>query len=456
MGSDLISIIETVCKEKGISKEAVIDAINSSVLSAAHKKLGADRDLEVRFDEKRGEIELYEYKEVVESVENPDLQVSLSDAKAVDSEAEAGDVLGFKIDPRAFEDFGRIAAQAAKQVMLQRVKDAERLMVYEEFKDRVGELINGIVRRFEHGNMVIDLGRAEASLPHTEQVSKESYRVGDRIRAYVIEVQKETKGSQIILSRKAPEFVRKLFETEVPEIAEGIVTIEGVARESGVRTKIAVSSKDTAVDPVGACVGMKGSRVQAVVQELRGEKIDIIAWTKDVASNICNALAPAGISRMIVDDDRKQALVVVPDDQLSLAIGKRGQNVRLAVQLTGWNLDLKGETEVQELSARAQKSLGEIPGIGGIISSKLYEEGFTSPEQLAKADPEVLVGVPGIAKAKAGKIIQAAREYLEKKKAAEKKSGSKPEAGATETKSGPEPEAGAAAQGTAPAPEENK
>jgi len=420
MGSDLIQMIDSLVKEKGISKEAVIEAITSSVLSAAHKKMGADRDLEVRFDEKRGEIELYEYKAVVETVELPDTQVSLKEAQVVDQEAEAGDVLGFKIDPKSFEEFGRIAAQAAKQVMMQRVKDAERLMIYEEFKDRVGELINGIVRRFEHGNMVIDLGRTEAALPHNEQVPKESYRVGDRIRAYVQSVQKESKGPQIILTRRNSEFVRKLFETEVPEIGEGIVTIETVAREPGVRTKIAVKSKDSDVDPVGACVGMKGSRVQAVVQELRGEKIDIIAWTKDVAANICNALAPAEITRMIVADEQKQALIVVPDDQLSLAIGKRGQNVRLAVQLTGWDLDIKGETEMKELSESAQKSLGEIPGIGGIISQKLYEEGFTSPEELAKADPEILMAIPGIAKAKAEKIIQAAREYLAQRKTLKK------------------------------------
>ncbi len=436
MGSELIQIIDSLVKEKGISKEAVIEAITSSVLSAAHKKLGADRDMEVRFDDKRGEIELYEYKEVVESVENPDSQVSLKDAQAVDQEAEPGDVLGFKIDPRSFEEFGRIAAQAAKQVMIQRVKDAERMMIYEEFKGRVGELINGIVRRFERGNMVIDLGRTEASLPHTEQVPRESYRVGDRVRAYVQEVQKELKGPQIILSRKNPEFVRKLFETEVPEIGEGIVTIEAVARESGVRTKIAVSSKDSDVDPVGACVGMKGSRVQAVVQELRGEKIDIIAWTKDMATNVCNALAPAGIVRMIVDDDRKQALIVVPDDQLSLAIGKRGQNVRLAVQLSGWNLDIKGETEMKELSENAQKSLGEIPGIGAIISQKLYEEGFTSSEELAKADPELLTGLPGIGKAKADRIIKAARDYLKTKKIRQ------PAEPAVEEKAAPEQEPG--------------
>jgi N utilization substance protein A len=399
-------------KEKGIKKEAVIDAIKSAVISAAKKKMGLERDLEVRFDEKRGEIELYEYKEVVEKVEDPEMQVSLDQASEIDTGAAVGDVLGFKIDPRSFGDFGRIAAQAAKQVIIQRVKDAERLVVYDEFKDRVGELISGVVRRFERGNMVIDLGKPESILPHTEQVPRESYRVGDRIRAYVIQVQKETKGPQIILSRKNAEFVRKLFETEVPEISEGIVKIEAIAREPGVRTKIAVSSKDSDVDPVGACVGMKGSRVQAVVQELRGEKIDIISWTKDIASNICNALAPAEISRMIIDDDQQSAQVVVPDDQLSLAIGKRGQNMRLAVQLTQWDIDIKSESEMKDLIENAQKSLGQIPGIGNIIAQKLYQEGFTTPEELAKADPELLMSLPRIGHVKAEKIIESAKEFV--------------------------------------------
>jgi len=413
MSSELAQIIDVLVKEKGITKEAVIEAIKQAVISAAKRKMGIDRDMEVRFDEKRGEIELYEYKEVVEEVTNVEAQVSLKEAQKVDPEAEVGDVLGFKIDQNKFPDFGRIAAQGAKQVIIQRVKDAERLMIYDEYKDRVGELISGIVRRFERGNMVIDLGRPESVLPHSEQVPRESYRVGDRIRAYVLNVQKETKGPQIILTRKNAEFVRKLFEIEVPEISEGIVKIEALAREPGVRTKIAVSSRDSDVDPVGACVGMKGSRVQAVVQELRGEKIDIIAWTKDIATNICNALAPAEISRMIIDDEQKNAQVVVPDDQLSLAIGKRGQNVRLAVQLTEWDIDIKSEKEMKELSENAHKSLGQIPGIGNIIAQKLYQEGFTTPEELAKADPELLMALPGIGKVKAEKIIQAAKDFLQ-------------------------------------------
>lgn len=415
MGSELDQIIDSVAKEKGISRTAVIEAIIRAVEKAAKKKLGPDRELDIKFNEKRGDIEIYAYKEVVEQVEDPETQVSLEQALAIDSGVKVGDTLGFRIDRKELEEFGRIAAQAAKQVMIQNVKDAERLMIYEEFKDRVGELISGIVRRFDRGDMIIDLGKTEACLRRQEQVPRESYRLGDRIRAYVLEVQKEVRGPQILLSRRTPKFVQKLFETEVPEISEGIVIIEGVAREPGVRTKIAVRSKDPDVDPVGACVGMKGARVQAVVSELRGEKIDIIPWTDDPAKNICNALAPAEITRMIIDDEEKHALVIVPDDQLSLAIGKRGQNVRLAVQLTDWEIDIKSESEMAELSEKIHKSLGEIPGIGPIISHKLYEEGFKSAEELAEADPESLMEVPGIGKARAERIIQSAREYLEQR-----------------------------------------
>ncbi len=410
MPSELIHIIDTVVKDKGISREAIVEALETAILTAARKKLGPDMELEVHFNEEIGEVELFEFKEVVEKVADPLTQISMEEGKKLDPEAEKGDSLGIKLDT---ESFGRIAAQTAKQVIIQKVRDAERLMIYEEYKDRVNELINGTVRRFERGNMVIDLGRAEAVLPHAEQVSRESYRVGDRVRAYVMAVHKETRGPQIILSRRAPEFVKKLFEMEVPEMNEGIVMIESVARDAGVRTKIAVRSMDADVDPVGACVGMKGSRVQAVVQELRGEKIDIIPWTKDIAANVCNALAPAEVSRMIIDDEQKLLMVIVADEQLSLAIGRKGQNVRLAVQLTGWNIDIKSESEMAELTRNAQSTLGKIPGIGGIIAEKLYLEGFTSPQDLARASVEDLTALPGIGKVRAEKLIQAVQEYIE-------------------------------------------
>ncbi len=412
MVSDLMHIIETVVKDKGISRDAIVEALETAILTAARKKLGPDRELEVSFNQDAGEVELFEFKEVVEDVTNPLKEISLEEGRALDPEAQTGDVLGIKIET---ESFGRIAAQTAKQVIIQKVRDAERLMIYDEYKDRVNELINGTVRRFERGNMVVDLGRAEAFIPHAEQVGRESYRVGDRIRAHVLAVHKEAKGPQIVLSRRAPEFVRKLFEMEVPEINEGIVEIVSVARDAGIRTKIAVRSLDTDVDPVGACVGMKGARVQAVVQELRGEKIDIISWSKDIATNVCNALAPAEVSRMIIDDEQNLVLVIVPDEQLSLAIGRKGQNVRLAVQLTGWNIDIKSESEMANLTKNAQETLGRIPGIGGIIAEKLYLEGFTSPEDLAEATPEDLTALPGIGRVKAEKLLAAVREYLENK-----------------------------------------
>jgi N utilization substance protein A len=407
MASELLYVIDSVVKDKGITREVIVEALEMAMLTAARKKLGANRELEAHFNMDMGEIELFEFKEVVEEVTEPLTQISLEDGRNLDSEAEIGDSLGLKLDT---ENFGRIAAQTAKQVIIQKVRDAERLMVYEEYKDRVGEIINGTVRRFEKGNMIIDLGRTEGILPHSEQVPRESYRAGDRIRSYVLQVHQESRGPQVVLSRRSPVFVKKIFAMEVPEIAEGIVTVESIAREPGVRTKIAVLSRDSGVDPVGACVGMKGSRVQAVVQELRGEKIDIIPWTRDIAGNVCNALAPAEVARMIIDDDQHMMLVIVPDDQLSLAIGRRGQNVRLAVQLTGWNIDIKGETEMKDLTKKAQDTLGKISGIGGVIAEKLYLEGFTTASDLAKADTEALTALPGIGKVKAEKIIQAAKE----------------------------------------------
>lgn len=411
IGTELLHVIDSVVKDKGISRPVLVEALESALLTAARKKLGSHRELEARFNEDLGEIELFEFKDVVEEIEDEYTQITFEEGRKLDPEAEIGDSLGVKIDT---DTFGRIAAQTAKQVIIQKVRDAERLMIYNEYKDRSGEIITGIVRRFEKGNMIIDLGRTEAILPRSEQVPRENYRVGDRVRAYIMQIHQESKGPQIVLSRRSPEFVTKLFEMEVPEINEGIVQIEAVARDAGVRTKIAVSSRDSDVDPVGACVGMKGSRVQAVVQELRGEKIDIIPWTMDIAKNVCNALAPAEVSRMIIDDEQKLVLVIVGDDQLSLAIGKKGQNVRLASQLTTWNIDIKSETEMDNLTRQARTTLGRIPGIGPVLAEKLYIEGFTSAYDLANADPEILAAIPGIGKVKSGKIIEAALKFFEK------------------------------------------
>ncbi len=408
-GADLVHVIDSVVKEKGISRDVLVEALESALLTAARKKLGSHRELEAHFNDDIGEIELFEFKDVVDDIEDEFTQITLEEGKTLDPDAEIGDSLGMKIDT---EDFGRIAAQTAKQVIIQKVRDAERLMIYNEYKDRVGEIITGIARRFERGNMIIDLGRTEAILPRSEQVARENYRVGDRVRAYILQVNQESRGPQVVLSRKSPEFVGKLFEMEVPEINEGIVNIEAVARDSGVRTKIAVSSRESDVDPVGACVGMKGSRVQAVVQELRGEKIDIIPWTRDIAKNVCNSLAPAEVSRMIIDDEQQMVLVIVGDDQLSLAIGKKGQNVRLASQLNDWDIDIKSETEMDNLTRQAQETLGQVPGIGPVLAEKLYLEGFTSAYDLSVADEEVLAAIPGIGVKKAVKIIASGKSFF--------------------------------------------
>lgn len=354
MGSELTRMIDQVCREKGLDREILINALEEAVKTAARKKYGPEYDVEVSYNEELGEIEVFEFKEVVEEVTSERLQISLEEGRDLDPEVELGDSLGVKMDP---DTFGRIAAQAAKQVVMQRLKEAERNIVYDDYKDRRGEIINGIVQRFDRGSIIVNLGRTEGELPLKEQIPREMYRQGDRIRAYILDIKQFSRGPQIILSRTHPNFVSALFENEVPEIAEGIVQIVQVAREPGSRSKIAVLSRDADVDPVGACVGMKGRRVQAVVQELRGEKIDIVPWHPDAAKFICNALAPAEITRVIVDEENHAMEVVVPDDQLSLAIGKRGQNVRLASKLTGWRLDVIGETAYNEVLKKSYEEM---------------------------------------------------------------------------------------------------
>ncbi len=339
-------IIDQVVKDKGIDRQVLVEALEAAVLSAANKKYRNTRDLEAHYNDELGQVELFEFVTVVEEVEDSYREIDLEEARTdFDPEAEVGDSLGMPLDAG---DFSRIAAQTAKQVIIQKVREAEREGIFNEFKDRLGEVVNGIVRRYERGDLIVDLGRAEALLPHREQIPRENYRQGDRVRAFIAEVKMSTKGPQIILSRTHPGLVATLFYSEVPEIAEGIVEIKGVAREPGSRAKIAVVSHDPDVDPVGACVGMRGSRVQNVVSELRGEKIDIIPWTPDVARFACLALAPAEVTRVYIDKDEEAMEVIVPDDQLSLAIGKKGQNVRLAAKLTGWKIDIKSETQEEE------------------------------------------------------------------------------------------------------------
>lgn len=410
--SNLNRAIEQVAKDKGIDKAILIDALENAVLTAAKKKLGSRLSLEVHFNDEEGEIEIFQFKDVVESVQNPDMEISLEEACAtIDPEAEIGDSLGFKMD---MTDLGRIAAQAAKQVIIQRVKDAERENIYEEYKDRKGELVHGIVHRFEGGNVIVNLGRAEAVLPPQEQVPREIYRQKDRIRAYILDVGRNPREPQIILSRTHPILVVKLFEVEVPEVYEGIVKVISVAREPGSRSKIAVISTDSDVDPVGACVGMKGSRVQSVVQELRGERIDIIPYTQDPARFICNALAPAEVNQVIVDESNHSMEVIVPNDQLSLAIGKRGQNVRLAAKLTGWKIDVRSEEKLQQMMELTLRAMCDLPGVGEITAKLLYNHGYQSIESLAEADREELTQIPGIGDKKAEAIIIAAREALSK------------------------------------------
>ncbi|MBW2475748.1 MAG: transcription termination/antitermination protein NusA [Deltaproteobacteria bacterium] len=357
---NLNHIIDQVVKDKGIDRAVLVDALEQAVLSAANKKYRNTRDLEAHYNADIGEVEVFEFVTVVEEVENSYQEIDLSEAREIDPDVQVGDSLGMKMDA---SNFSRIAAQTAKQVIIQKVREAEREGVYDEFKDRVGELVNGIVRRYERGDLIVDLGRAEALLPHREQVPRENYRQGDRVRAYISEVRMATKGPQVILSRTHPGLLAELFRLEVPEIAEGIVEIKAVAREPGSRAKIAVVSHDPDVDPIGACVGMRGARVQNVVSELRGEKIDIINWTPDIARFACSALAPAEVTRVYVDNEEESMEIIVPDDQLSLAIGKKGQNVRLAAKLTNWRIDIVSETRA------AEAELEELTG-GGSASDK--------------------------------------------------------------------------------------
>ncbi|HME73025.1 MAG TPA: transcription termination factor NusA [Myxococcota bacterium] len=438
--------IDQIAKDKGIDKRVIIGALEEAMKQAARRKYGQEKEIEARFNEELGEIELFEFRTVVENLTDPENQILIASARALDPEAEEGDQIGVKLDTA---DFGRILAQTAKQVIIQRVRDAERDNVYEEYKDRKGEVVNGIVRRFEKGALIVDLGRAEAVLPPKEQVPRESYRPGDRIRAYVLDITKATKGPQIILSRSCTQMLTKLFEQEVPEIYEGIVSIVAVAREPGGRSKIAVASRDSDVDPVGACVGMKGSRVQAVVQELRGERIDIVPWSPDAARYVCSALSPAQVSKVIIDEQAKSMDVIVPDDQLSLAIGRKGQNVRLAVQLTGWRIDIKSESKMREVARWLAVAVSVVEGCGEPEAELLLQRGITSLEDLAECDGEFLSSLPGIDDAGAAAIkaraLELAREKLEQeaREAAER--------AAEEVRLAAEAAAAAAAAAAAPA-----
>ena len=408
---ELKRLIEQMGKDRGIDKSVIIEALETAMLTAARKKLGPHVDLEARYNEEAGELEVFQFKTVVDKVLDPDVQVSLEEARRnLDEEAQRGDSLGMKIETNTF---GRIAVQTAKQIIIQKVKDAERDNVYEEYKDKKGELVSGFVQRFDGGNIIVNLGRAEGVVPTAEQIYREAYKRGDRIRAYVCDIKRISKGPQIILSRTHPGFLKALFEVEVPEISEGLIDIVNVAREPGKRSKISVRTKDKDIDPVGACVGMRGSRVQSVVQELRGEKIDIVPYSADNANYVCSALSPAKVNRVIMDDEIRSMEVIVPDDQLSLAIGKNGQNVRLAVKLTGWKIDVKSESMAASQEEEGFISLMKIPGIGEAMAEKLYNEGFKSVAMIATTDPETLSMIQGVGEKSASQWIEAAVRIID-------------------------------------------
>ncbi|MBN2528372.1 MAG: transcription termination/antitermination protein NusA [Deltaproteobacteria bacterium] len=430
-------ILDQVGRDKGIDKTVLVEAIEAAILTAAKRSFGANRDLEARFNDETGVVDLYQYMTVVDVVENPDREVAVEAAEKAGLHSEVGEELGFQIFYREEDEkkakkqdkefgklldlksvgkgFGRIAAQTAKQVIIQRVRDAERENIFNEYKDRKGEVIAGIVRRFERNNsIIVDLGRTEAVISPKEQTPRESYRPGDRVLAYVVNIDKETKGPQIQLSRTDVGLLKKLFEMEVPEIYEGIVKIISAAREPGSRSKIAVTSRDADVDPVGACVGMRGARVQSVVQELRGEKIDIVPWDSDPARFVCNAIQPAEVSRVIIDEANGSMELVVPDDKLSLAIGRRGQNVRLASQITNWKLDVISETDFDKREEEAIANLAMVDGISDDAAMTMYKLGFRTVEEVAEADPAELIAIPGMGdEARITRLQSSARETME-------------------------------------------
>ncbi len=414
MFSDLSRMIEQVGKDKGIDKQIVIDAVVQGMLVAARKKYGTYREIEAQYNEETGEVELYEFKEVVtaEAFVDEEIEIIYEDAIEFNPEIQLNDSIGIKMEAT---DLGRIAAQTAKQIITQRVRDAERDIIFNEFEQRKGEVASGIARRVERGAIVVDLGRTEAYIPPREQIPGEMYKPGDRLQGYISDVRQTTRGPQIIMSRASEQYLVKLFEMEVPEIYDGIVQIMAAAREPGARAKIAVYSKDPSVDPVGACVGMKGSRVQTIVQELRGEKIDIVPWDEDVTRFAVNALAPAEISRVFVDEANKEMEVVVPDTQLSLAIGKRGQNVRLAAKLTGWKLDILSESNASQKTADAIFNLMLIPGISDTMAQNIFQSGFGSFQSLAAASQEDVMAIPGYdSPEKADKLIQDTKDLIAK------------------------------------------
>ncbi len=416
---ELLLVADTVAREKGIDREEVLEAMEQAIQKAGRSKYGHEHDIRAEIDRKSGEIKLARYIEVAEEIENETTQITLDVAKGRKEDAVIGE---FLVDPLPPIDFGRIAAQTAKQVIVQKVREAERKRQFAEFKDRIGEVVNGMVKRVEFGNVIVDLGgRAEGIIRRDECIPREHFNNGDRVRSYIYDVREEQRGPQIFLSRSHPQFMAKLFTQEVPEIYDGIIEIKSVARDPGSRAKIAVISSDTSIDPVGACVGMRGSRVQAVVAELQGEKIDIISWSDEPATFIVNGLAPAEVTKVVLDEEQNRIEVVVPDEQLSLAIGRRGQNVRLASQLTGWDIDILTEAEesdrrVEEFRERSQLFIDSLD-VDEVIAQLLVTEGFSTIEEVAFVPVEELSTIEGFDDDVANELRERGRQYLEQREA---------------------------------------
>src|SRR5476651_923694 len=415
---ELLLVADAVAREKSIDREEVLEAMEQAIQKAGRAKYGHEKDIRATIDRKTGEVRLSRWTEAVETVENEETQIPLHIALKFQPGINVGEHI---VDPLPPIDFGRIAAQTAKQVIVQRVREYERKRQYDEFKDRVGEIINGVVKRTEYGNLMVELGRAEALLRRDELIPRESFRNGDRVRAYIYDVREEPRGPQIFLSRTHPGFLAKLFAQEVPEIYDGIIEIKAVSRDPGSRAKMAVISRDSSIDPVGACVGMRGSRVQAVVQELQGEKIDIIPWSPQAATFVVNALAPAEVTKVVLDEEAGRVEVVVPDEQLSLAIGRRGQNVRLASQLTRWDIDILTEAEESERRQdefrRRSGLFVEALDVDDMIAGLLVTEGFNTVEELAFTPPSEIASIEGFDEDTAEEIQARAREYLDKEAA---------------------------------------
>jgi N utilization substance protein A len=415
---ELLQIADAVAREKAIDRGIVIAAMEDAIQKAARSRYGSETEVRAEINPKTGEMRLSRLLLVVDQVENDSTEIALEDAKKRNPAAQVGDYIAEPLPPL---EYGRIAAQSAKQVIVQKVREAERDRQYQEYKDRIGDIVNGIVKRVEYGNVVVDLGRGEAIVRRDEMLPRETFRNGDRIRAFIYDVRREPRGPQIFLSRTHPQFMAKLFAQEVPEIYDGIVEVKAVARDPGSRAKIAVISRDSSVDPVGACVGMRGSRVQAVVNELQGEKIDIIPWTADPANFVVNALAPAEVAKVVLDEDRHRMEVVVPDQQLSLAIGRRGQNVRLASQLTGWDIDIVTEQEESEHRQaefeKRTKLFIEALNVDEVVGQLLASEGFNSVEELAVVDEKEVAGIEGFDEDTARELQTRARDYLARQEA---------------------------------------